>query len=67
MPSKVTRRQLAATFAGGALLGQAPTPPLPANPEEELRAARDDARQRADQLAKVVLPMSTEPAFQFKA
>jgi hypothetical protein len=67
MQSKVTRRQLAATLTGGALLAQAPTPPLPKNPEEELKAARDDAKQRADQLAKVSIPMSTEPSFVFKA
>lgn len=76
MASEVTRRQIARTLAAGTVLAkasvpplaaQAPTPPLPANPEEELKAARGDARQRAEQLAKVVIPMSTEPAFVFKA
>ena len=30
-------------------------------------AARDQLHRNADQLAKVALPMATEPAFQFKA
>ncbi len=63
MESKVTRRQLAAALASGVVLvGQTPQ-----NPEEELKAARDQCRQFGEQLGKFAIPMSTEPAFQFKA
>lgn len=68
MESTVTRRQLAVAFGGGViLLGQTPVPPLPGNPEAELKAARDQCRQYGEQLGKFALPISTEPAFQFKA
>ena len=68
----MTRRQiLLATPA--ALLAQAPQttpvpqpPPLPQTPEEELKAAEDQQRRSAEQLSKVKLPISTEPACHFK-
>jgi hypothetical protein len=67
MTSKVTRRQLATTLAvAAAAVAQTPAPPLPKNPEEELKAARDDYRSNAEQMAKVELEMFTEPAFHFK-
>lgn len=67
MHSKLTRRQLAASLAGsGAAYAQTITPPLPKNPDEELKAAREDCRSNAEQIAKVELAMSTEPAFLFK-
>ena len=58
--------------AGSAtLIAQAQTPqqapPIPANPDEELAAVREAQRRAADALAKVNLPMSTEPAVHFKA
>ena len=63
-----TRRQLAAALSASALLAQAPsTPPLPQNPDEELKAAKESIQRNGDQLAKFPLPMSTEPAVQFKA
>jgi hypothetical protein len=37
------------------------------DPAEELRLARERIRNNAGVLAKVKLPMATEPAFQFKA
>jgi hypothetical protein len=67
MPAKLTRRSFAALAGAAGLLGQTPSPPpLPKNPEEELKAARETAIKNAEQLAKVELPMSTEPAFHFK-
>jgi hypothetical protein len=67
MPAKLTRRSFAALAGAAGLLGQTPPPPpLPKNPEEELKAARETAIKNAEQLAKVELPMSTEPAFHFK-
>jgi hypothetical protein len=65
--SKFTRRELAAALSTSAvLLGQpqAATPPL--NPDDELKAARDQLRANADQLDKFPLAMDTEPATSFK-
>jgi hypothetical protein len=68
MRTKLTRRQLAAAaLSAPALLAQAPSPPLPQSADEELKAARDQNRQVAEQLAKFPLPMATEPATHFKA
>ena len=68
MPHKLTRRQLAASLsASAALAAQTPSPPpLPQNPDEELKAARALVRQNLDQLAKFELPIATEPATLFK-
>ncbi len=70
---KLTRRQLAAAVSASAVLlaqpatAQPPAAPLPQNPDEELKAARDQNRQSAEQLAKFSLPMATEPAVHFQA
>jgi hypothetical protein len=66
---KLSRRALAkfaaaAAVAPAALSAQA----QPAAPEtEETLSARVTLRANLDQLAKVKLPRSTEPAFRFKA
>lgn len=69
MTRQFTRRQVAAALVtSAALSAQAPNnAPLPQNPGEELKAARDLLRQNLEQLAKFPLPMSTEPAVHFKA
>ena len=69
MSTKLTRRALAAVLStSAALLAQAPAPlPLPANPDEELKAAKDTIQQNSVQLAKFDLPMATEPAVHFRA
>jgi hypothetical protein len=68
MPFKLTRRELAAAVsASAALLGQQAPPPLPQNPEEELKLVREQLRQASEALAKFDLPMTTEPAVHFKA
>jgi hypothetical protein len=61
---QITRRELAA-----AVLAAAPASPqsAPTTPEDLLKAARDRLKANADALAKVDVPMATEPAFQFKA
>jgi len=65
---KFTRRQIATALSASAVLAaQTPPPPLPQNPDDELKAARDSIRQNSEQLAKFPLPMSTEPAVHFKA
>jgi hypothetical protein len=65
---KLTRREIATALSVSAVLRAQTAPaPLPQNPEEELKAARDSIRQNSEQLAKFPLPMSTEPATRFKA
>jgi hypothetical protein len=64
---KLTRRQLAAAVSAPVLIAQTSPPPIPQNPDEELKAARDQNRQISEQLAKFPLPMLSEPATHFKA
>ena len=64
---KITRRKLGAVvLAPAALLAQTPAP-IPANPEEELAAMREQNRRNAQALNEFEVPMAAEPAFQFKA
>ncbi len=59
---------MAATVLGSAAaMAQTPRSPLPANPEEELSAARESNRRTGEVLAKFNIPMALEPAFVFKA
>jgi hypothetical protein len=68
MSTKLTRRELAAALSTSAILrAQTPAPPIPSNADEELKAVKDTIRQNSEQLAKVDLPMSIEPAVQFRA
>ena len=69
MATKLTRREIAAALSVSVTaLAQTPqAPPLPANPDEELKAAIALIRDNSDQLAKFPLPMATEPAVHFKA
>ena len=64
MQIKITRRKLAAIAMGTAAAQAAQTP---AQPETVNEAVREQVRKNAEALAKVDLPMSAEPAFQFKA
>ncbi|HWB99132.1 MAG TPA: hypothetical protein VG672_20630 [Bryobacteraceae bacterium] len=65
---RITRRKLAATVLGSAVaLAQAPPPPLPRTPQEELAAARDQAQRAVEVLARFNVPMATEPACHFRA
>jgi len=67
---KLTRRQVAATIAALASVPAPATPQTqpPSQPQaDDLTAARDRLKNNAGALAGVTLPMSTEPAFQFKA
>jgi hypothetical protein len=75
---KITRRRLAAALAAPALAAAMPptataqipaaapvqTPPPAGDP---LEAAKARIKANGDVLAKETVPMSTEPAFQFKA
>ena len=62
---KLTRRKLASTLAAGAALAQTPGRPN-LTPDAELQAARDELKARVLRLSAQTVPMSTEPAFQFK-
>jgi hypothetical protein len=62
---KVARMLVATTAVAGVAIpaeGQAP-----ADSDEETRSAHDLMRSNAQALAKVKLPMATEPAVHFKA
>ena len=68
MASNMTRRQLAAVaLSAPVLVAQPQAPPLPQNPDDELKAAREQNRQIGEALAKFPLPITTEPAAHFKA
>lgn len=61
---KLTRRELAAALTATAARAQAPGP---ASPSGELEAARDRVKSMIARLSGQPVPMTTEPAFQFKA
>jgi hypothetical protein len=69
MNEKITRRRLAAAaLSSAAALHAASTQaPAPAAPQDLNAAAKEQGRKYSETLAKFDLPMSTEPAFQFKA
>jgi hypothetical protein len=58
-PGKVTRRQLALVVAGSAVAAAQATP-------DWFAQAVESKRKAAVELAAVDVPMSVEPAFQFK-
>jgi hypothetical protein len=62
---KVTRRSLAQMLAVAAVPRTASSQEPPVN--EDLNSAREQMRTNIQQIAKVKLPMATEPAFHFKA
>jgi hypothetical protein len=68
----LSRRNLLALAGTGAVLAEAAAqtqtpPPKPSTPEERVAAAREDNRRSAERLAKFDIPISTEPAFLFRA
>lgn len=65
MPTPLTRRHFAAAVAAPALATGAQTPTSTA--ADDAAAARQDTRSSAEQLAKVPLKTTDEPAFSFKA
>ena len=70
MPShKVTRRKLGALLATASVATQITTAQAPARVEgdADLETARQQARNNAQLIGRVKLPMTTEPAFKFKA
>ncbi|MGH9645290.1 MAG: hypothetical protein ACRD4E_00615 [Bryobacteraceae bacterium] len=66
----ISRRQLAGVILAGTVAAQsaAQAPPPAAQPTDaEIEAARAERRAAAQIIARVPLPMTTEPAFHFKA
>lgn len=59
---KLTRRKLAAALLAPAAAAQTPAPSA-----DPVQAARDRIKANGEILAKIEIPMDTEPAFQFKA
>jgi hypothetical protein len=66
---KISRRTLmqSAVMGAGAALSPAAPPQTPAAETDFPAAAHDQVRRNAEALAKANLPISTEPAFSFKA
>jgi|GEM_PF-2989313 hypothetical protein len=65
---KVTRRKaLILASAGAPALAQKPVSNPSGSPDEEVRRAREQVARAAEALEEYELPMSTEPAFVFKA
>ena len=62
---KLTRRELAGALAAASALAQ--TPASPPSSEAELQRARDQLKAMVARLAAEKVPMTVEPAFQFKA
>jgi hypothetical protein len=63
----VTRRKLAQMLAAGVPIAAATAQtPAPAEADDDLKIQRDQMRNNAQQLAKVALPMATEPAVHFR-
>jgi hypothetical protein len=60
----ISRRQLAGVLLASTAVAQAPPKP---QPEADVDAARLQQRAAAQVISRVPLPMTTEPAFQFKA
>ena len=58
----ISRRQLA-----GVVLAATASAQEPPKPEADAEVARAQQRARAQAVARVPLPMTVEPAFQFKA
>jgi hypothetical protein len=66
MNQKITRRRLAAAaFGSAAAVRAAQTAAGP--PEDPHAAALEQLRKNSEALGKTQVPMSTEPAFSFKA
>jgi hypothetical protein len=66
MNGKITRRQLAGVAAGSAVVSLA-IAQTPATPQDFDRSARESHLENTQELKKFEIPMSLEPAFQFKA
>jgi len=64
---RLTRRKLALALVAAREMASRPAPQPPSSSDDDLKARRDLMRANAAAVAKVEIPMATEPAFQFKA
>ena len=64
---KLTRRELVAALGPAAAIAQTASAGAPANPADELKAAQARLKSNSDALAKLSVPIETEPAFHFGA
>ena len=64
---KLTRRQLVAALGPAAALAQSASNSAPATPADELKAAQARLKANSEAIAKVSVPIETEPAFHFGA
>jgi hypothetical protein len=64
---KVTRRSLGRILAAAAAVAPGGADAQTTEANEDLQSARDQIRANESQIAKVKLPVATEPAFHFKA
>jgi hypothetical protein len=67
MNQKFTRRRLAAAAFGPAAALRAAQTTAASHPEDLNTTAKEQLRKSSEALGKTPLPMSTEPAFSFKA
>jgi tRNA1(Val) A37 N6-methylase TrmN6 len=70
MAGKITRRQLAEVAAGSAVVSLAAVNAIAQTPvtgQDLDKAARESHQENSAALAKFEIPISIEPAFQFKA
>jgi len=63
---RLTRRELVSAVAAAGAVAQTP-PQAPAAPDAELEKARAQVKVTVARLAGQNVPMTAEPAFQFKA
>ena len=64
---QLTRRKLFTTSAALPIVALAQEGPKPASRDEDLKSARESIAKNAVELARVEVPIATEPAFVFKA
>jgi hypothetical protein len=70
MTGKISRRQLAGVAAGSAVVSLKVVKALaqaPVTGQDVEKAARESHQENSAALARFEIPMSLEPAFQFKA
>lgn len=66
MNNKVTRRDLGALLVAASPLLAQQQEPVKAQPADDLRRAIEEVRANSRKLSSIAVPMSTEPAIQFK-
>jgi hypothetical protein len=66
---KITRRAMVAVLASVSAQAQIPARPAPAVEvtDAELQSTREQVKANVTALSQFEIPMSTEPAFEFKA